>query len=45
MAAAIKKILYAADEKESALGEAQQLLSGPPDSRVADPEEEDQNAD
>ncbi|KMS97474.1 hypothetical protein BVRB_5g126730 isoform B [Beta vulgaris subsp. vulgaris] len=40
MAVAIKKILYAADEKESALSEAQQVLSESLDSDVVDPEEE-----
>lgn len=44
MAVAIKKILYATEEKESALLEAQQLLSGSLDSGVAD-SEEDQSAD
>ncbi|KMS96566.1 hypothetical protein BVRB_8g201720 [Beta vulgaris subsp. vulgaris] len=40
MVVAIKKILYAADEKESALSEAQLVLSESLDFDVVDPEEE-----
>ncbi|KMT10969.1 hypothetical protein BVRB_5g112620 [Beta vulgaris subsp. vulgaris] len=40
MVVAIKKILYAADEKESALSEAQQVLLKSLDFDVVDPEEE-----
>ncbi|KMT06021.1 hypothetical protein BVRB_7g163510 [Beta vulgaris subsp. vulgaris] len=40
MAVAIKKILYATDENESALSEAQQVLSESLDFDVVDPEEE-----
>ncbi|KAL2935107.1 Microtubule-associated protein RP/EB family member 1B [Bienertia sinuspersici] len=44
MAVAIKKILYATEEKDSVLPEAQQLLSGSHYSGVAD-SDEDQSAD
>ncbi|KMS94748.1 hypothetical protein BVRB_015660 [Beta vulgaris subsp. vulgaris] len=40
MAVAIKKILYAANKKESALSEAQQVLSESLAFDVIDPEEE-----
>ena len=40
MAVAVKKILYAAEDKESALSEAQQLLSETLDSGEADPDED-----
>uniref|UniRef100_A0A803M181 Calponin-homology (CH) domain-containing protein n=1 Tax=Chenopodium quinoa TaxID=63459 RepID=A0A803M181_CHEQI len=40
LAVAIKKILYSADENESALSEAQQLLSASHDSSAADPKDD-----
>jgi len=39
MAVAIKKILYAVDEKESALAEAQELLSESLNAEEVDPDE------
>lgn len=40
MAVAVKKILYAAEDKESALSEAQQVLSETLDSGEAEPDED-----
>lgn len=43
VAVAIKKILYAADAKESALEEAQEYLSQALDSGEAEADEEEEN--